>query len=38
MHVAFFDPSKESFCHVSHGENIFIASISVGLYYLLHIS
>lgn len=28
MHVTFFDPSKESFCLVSHGENIFVISIS----------
>lgn len=28
MHVAFFDPSKESFCLVSHEENIFVISIS----------
>lgn len=38
MHVAFFDPPQEGFCHLSHGEKIFLSSISVGLYYLLHIA
>lgn len=34
----FFDPSKESVCLVSRGENILMISITVGLYYLLHMS
>lgn len=35
MHVAFFDPSRKSFCHVSHGENIFITSVSVVIILLV---